>query len=67
MPLHPIICMSSKFIQRSDMITSYHLRNSENKLAIPLPRTIIEIAFSYSGAVRSSGTVCPQLSGKQHL
>ena len=49
------------------MITSYHLLNSENKLAIPLSRTIIEIAFSYSGAVRSSGTVCPQLSGKQHL
>ena len=49
------------------MITSYHLLNSENKLAIPLSRTIIEIAFSYSGAVRSSGTVCPQLSDKQHL
>ena len=49
------------------MITSYHLRHSENKLAIPLQRTIIEIAFSYSGAVRSSGTVCPQLSGKQRL
>lgn len=31
--------LSSKFIQRSDVITSYILRDSENKLAIPLPRT----------------------------
>ena len=25
--------------QQSDLLTSYNLRNSENKLAIPLPRT----------------------------
>ena len=31
--------LSSKFIQRSDVITSYNLRDSQNKLAIPLPRT----------------------------
>ena len=35
--------LSSKFILRSDVITSYNLRDSENKLAIPLPRTIIKI------------------------
>ena len=33
------IYSSSKFTQRSDVITSYSLRDSENKLAIPLPRT----------------------------
>ena len=44
--------LSSKFIQRSDMITSYNLRNSQNKLAIPLPRTnCYKNSFSYSGAV----------------
>ena len=31
--------LSSKFIQRSDIITSYNLRDSENKLAVSLPRT----------------------------
>ena len=31
--------LSSKFIQRSDIITSYNLRDSKNKLAVPLPRT----------------------------
>ena len=31
--------LSSKFIQRKDIITSYDLCDSENKLAIPLPRT----------------------------
>ena len=31
--------LSSKFIQRSDVITSYNLHDSDNKLAIPLPRT----------------------------
>ena len=30
--------LSSKFIQRSDVITSYNLRDSENKRAILLPR-----------------------------
>ena len=31
--------LSSKFIPRGDVITSYKLRDSENKLAIPLPHT----------------------------
>ena len=43
--------LSSKFIQRSDVITSYNLRDSENALAIPLPRTY-KNSFGYSGAVR---------------
>ena len=46
--------LSSKFIQLSDMITSYNynLRNSENKFAIPLPRTkYYKNSFSYFGAV----------------
>ena len=37
--------LSSKFIQRSDVITSYNLRDSNNKLAIP------KNSFGYSGAV----------------
>ena len=58
--------LSLKFIQRSDVITSYNLRNSHNKLAIPLPRTnYYKNSFGYSGT--SSGTVYPQLLGKQHL
>jgi len=44
--------LSSKFIQRSDAITSYNLRNSDNKLAIPLPRTNhYKNSFGYSDAV----------------
>ena len=44
--------LSSKFIQRSDVITSYNLRDSGNKLAIPLPRTnYSKNSFGYSGAV----------------
>ena len=44
--------LSSRFIQRSDVITSYNLRDSDNKLAIPLPRTNhYENSFAYSGAV----------------
>ena len=31
--------LSSKFIQLSDVITSYNLRDADNKLTIPLPRT----------------------------
>ena len=31
--------MSSKFILRSDVFNSYNLRDSENKVAVPLPRT----------------------------
>ena len=42
----------SKFNQRSDVITSYNLRDSDNKLAIPLPRTnYYKNSFGYSGAV----------------
>ena len=44
--------LSSKFIQRSDVITSYNLRNSENRLAIPLPRnSYYRNSFGYSCAV----------------
>ena len=44
--------LSSKFIQRSDMLTSYNLRNSDNELAIPLSRTnYYKNSFGYSGAV----------------
>ena len=45
--------LSSKFIPRSNVITSYNLRYSENKLAIPLPRTVnyYKNSFGYSGAV----------------
>ena len=44
--------LSSKFIQKSDVITSYNLRNSDNKLAIPLPRTnYYKNSFGYGGAV----------------
>ena len=51
--------LSSKFIQRSDVITSYNLRNSDGKLTIPLPRTITKIALAI--VVKFSGTVYPQL------
>ena len=58
--------LSSKFIQRSDVITSYNLHDSDNKLAIPLIRTSYsKIALAI--VVQSSGTVYPQLLGKQHL
>ena len=44
--------LSSKFIQQSDVITSYNLRDSDNKLAIPLPRSnYYKNCFGYSGAV----------------
>ena len=32
--------LSSKFIQRSDVITSYNMHDFDGKLAVPLPRTI---------------------------
>ena len=51
--------LSSKFIQRSDVITSYNLRDSDGKLAVPLPRTITKIALAI--VVQFSGTVYPQL------
>ena len=41
--------LSSKFIQRSDVITFYNLRNSDGKLAILLPRTnYYKNSFGYS-------------------
>ena len=41
----------SKFIERNNLI-SYNLRETESKLAIPLPRTeFYKRSFSYSGAV----------------
>ena len=44
--------MSSKFILRSDIFNSYNLRDSENKLAVPSPRTnYYRNSFCYSGAV----------------
>ena len=43
--------LSSKFILHSDIFNSYKLRDSENKLAVPLPRTknTIEVAFATVG------------------
>ena len=42
--------LSSRFIQRSDLITAYNLRDSDGKLAIPLPRTnYYKNSFGYSG------------------
>ena len=44
--------LSSIFIQRSDVITAYNLRDSDGKLAIPLPRpNYYKNSFGYSGAV----------------
>ena len=44
--------LPSKFIQRSDIFISYNIRDSESKLAVPLPRTnYYRNSFCYSGAV----------------
>ena len=44
--------MSSKFILRNDLLNSYNIRDSENKLAVPLPRTnYYRCSFCYSEAV----------------
>lgn len=41
----------AQFINRCDM-TDYSLRDSQNKLAVPLPRTnFLKNGFSFSGAV----------------
>ena len=41
--------LSSRFVSRND-VTSYRLRNTENKLALPQPRTnYLKKRFSYSG------------------
>ena len=51
--------LSSKFIQRSDVITAYNLRDSDGELAIPLPRTnYCKNSFGYSGAVLWSTLSC---------
>ena len=43
--------LRSKFVDRSSL-TNYSLRDTESKLAIPLPRTnFMKNSFSYSGAV----------------
>ena len=43
--------LSDQFTNRNDE-TKYSLRDSENKLAVPLPRThFLKNSFSYSGAV----------------
>ena len=50
--------MSSKFIVRSYLFNSYNLRDSENKLAVPLHEPItIEIASATAGLF--CGTICP--------
>ena len=42
--------LRSRFVSRDD-ITSYRLRNTENELALPQPRTnYLKKSFSYSGA-----------------
>ena len=42
--------LSSRFVSRND-VTSYRLRNTENKLALPQPRTnYLKKSFSYRGA-----------------
>ena len=43
--------LSSKFIKRSDEVTSYNLRDSDGKLAIPLPRTVTKIASARMSVV----------------
>ena len=56
--------LSSKFIQRSDMITVHNLRDSDGKLAIPLNRTnYCKNSFGYSGAVLWNSL--PSAVGKQ--
>ena len=43
--------LSSRFVSRTDNVTSYRLRNTENKLALPQPRTnYLKKSFSCSGA-----------------
>ena len=43
--------LRDKFVHRNN-ISNYSLRDAENKLAIPLPRTnYMKNSFSYSGAV----------------
>ena len=47
--------LSNRFIFRNDT-TSYRLRNSEMRLALPQPRTdYVRKSFSYSGAALRNG------------
>ena len=44
------MCIRDRFVNRSD-VTEYVLRDSVNKLAVPLPRiNFLKNSFSYSGA-----------------
>ena len=44
--------MTSNFVLRRDLYISYNLRDSKNKLAVPLPRTnYSRNSLCYSGAV----------------
>ena len=44
--------MTLNFVLRRDLYISYNLRDSENKLAVPLPRTnYSRNSLCYSGAV----------------
>ena len=58
--------LSSKFIQRSDVITAYNLRDSDGKLAIPL-HVLTNTKIALAIVVQFSGIVYPQLLGKQLL
>ena len=51
--------MSSKFILRSDIFNSYNLRDSENKFAIPSPRTNYYIETASATAGLFCETICP--------
>ena len=49
-------CLSSKFERRE---TAYNLRDSKNKLNVPLPRTnYYKNSFSYSGAILWNSLPC---------
>ena len=51
-------CMSSKITLRNDLFNSYNIRDSENKLAVPLHEPItIDIASATAGLF--CGTICP--------
>ena len=47
-----MVYKSLNCLARSDLFNSYNLRDSENKLAVPLPRTnYYRNSFCYNGAV----------------
>ena len=58
--------MGQRSIQRSDVIT-YNLRDSDNKLAITPCHVLTITKTALAIVVQFSGTVYPQLLGKQHL